>query len=130
MWLLRLVVAAFILYSMDFVSAESAWILWKSENKLKGFFDTEADNWKIEQSYQTMKECQISLKDFISQQEKYYSHPNLTDEAKSEVLTKAEGSKGYIIIRFLKRCKGECANIIRRDLICLPDTIDPRSPKR
>jgi hypothetical protein len=90
----------------------------------KGRSQTAEKEWKIEQSFQTMKECQEYLKDFISQQKKRY-------DAHAAVAENVEGNKGAITIDFNKQYEEQhIINLIKRDLICLPDTIDPRSPKR
>ena len=94
------------------VSAECAWVLWLSQS-----FDTEKDV-QIMQAGATLKECQQELeKNFQRIIKNYENTPLLYN-----TLEKNSGRFAYM--DFSNKSKGP--KYITRQLLCLPDTVDPR----
>jgi hypothetical protein len=79
-------------------------------------------------------ECQKSLADFVYTRNRFNQSKegiktNIQYYGKQPtILIEIEGNTGYFKKAFDNSCNG-CINLIEEELICLPDTLDPRSPK-
>jgi len=100
------------------VSAECAWILWE---KTRIFYTTTSqENWKIIQTSKVASECQEGLAKIV----KKYAAPDL-----KTALDKFEKNNASLRYVSTYDATGKAMSVVFIDLNCLPDTIDPRTPK-
>jgi len=79
----------------------------------------EQSEWRIFHVVQTMLECQKELASFIDREQRLENKP----------FTIPKENKGSVYKKYANPRPGELSSTIDY-LLCLPDTVDPRVPKR
>jgi hypothetical protein len=137
-----LVSLTFILCFGGSISAECSWILWSKVTLDPGKAKKAKVNsipefeWEIEQSHTTLVACQKSLENAVETGKYSMTSSHISswvDGSKGSVTScflfppQVITNNGQIRVEPLKDCPGWTRT---KDFICIPDTIDPRTPKR
>ncbi len=106
-------------------ASKSSWILWKQLSSLsfEGGHPTERTNeWVVERALDSMSACQEILEHVIDVHKKGERHPSV------KFVSRVGTNSGVAIIS--GKGKDDYPWSFTYEYRCIPDTIDPRAPKR